>query len=80
MRTRAIRPGDIVFCNKGGRLFHAKVTGIATDTAGTLLIAPIERNISVRQVKASEIADHWAHNVATRRQDRPPNGQTTLDL
>jgi hypothetical protein len=32
MRMRAIQPGDIVFCNKGGRLFHAKVIG--TGAAG----------------------------------------------
>ncbi|MDX6707912.1 MAG: hypothetical protein QOI48_3758 [Solirubrobacteraceae bacterium] len=70
MRTGAIEPGDIVHCNKGGRFFHAKVT--AAGSAGMLLVEPIERNISYRQVKASEIAEHWTHNNATRRQQRAP--------
>ena len=78
MRTRAIQPGDIVFCNKGGRLFHAKVIG--TGAAGALTVEPIERNISYRQVRASEIADHWTHRVATRREDRRDSEQTALDL
>lgn len=78
MRTRSIQPGDIVYCDKGGRFFHAKVTG--TGAAGTLTVEPIERNISYRQVKASEIADHWPHTVATRREDRAPKAQATLGL
>lgn len=78
MRTHAIQPGDIVYCNKGGRLFHAKVIGAGA--AGTLIVQPIERNISYRQVKASEIAEHWAHSVTTRREDRLPQTQITLDL
>ena len=78
MRTRSIQPGDIVFCNKSGRPFYARVIGAGA--GGTLTVAPIERNIRHRQVTASEIADHWAHAVATRRQDRTPREQTTLDL
>ncbi|MDX6721378.1 MAG: hypothetical protein QOJ63_3632 [Solirubrobacteraceae bacterium] len=78
MRTKSIQAGDIVFCNKGGRLFHAKVIGAGP--GGTLMVEPIERNISHRRLKASEIADHWAHNVATRREDRAPQAQTTLGL
>ncbi|MEA2232095.1 MAG: hypothetical protein QOD83_1911 [Solirubrobacteraceae bacterium] len=70
MRTGAIEAGDIVHCNKGGRFFHAKVTGAGS--AGILLVEPIERNISYRQVNASEIAEHWTHNSATRRQQRAP--------
>ena len=78
MRTRSIEPGEIVYCNKGGRLFHAKVIG--SGATGMLIVEPIERNISYRQVKASEIADHWAHNIATRREDRASQAQTALDL
>lgn len=78
MRLTAIKPGDIVHCNKKGRLFHAKVIGAGP--AGTLRIQPLERNISYRHVTASEIADHWSHNVATRRADRRPPTQTKLDL
>ena len=78
MRTRSIQPGDIVLCNKGGRPFYAKVIGAGT--RGTLNIEPLERHVRHRQVKASEIADHWAHAVATRREDREPQAQTILDL
>ncbi len=79
MRLTAIKPGDIVRCNKKGRLFHAKVVGAAA-TPGMLRVLPIERNISYRHVTASEIADHWSHTVATRRADRRPPTQTRLDL
>jgi hypothetical protein len=78
MRLSAIGPGDIVRCNKKGRLFHATVSGAGP--AGTLCVVPIERNISYRHVSAAEIADHWTHAVATRRADRRPPTQTRLDL
>jgi hypothetical protein len=47
MRTRSIQPGDIVYANKKGRLFHAKVLG--TGNGGVLIVEPIERNISYRR-------------------------------
>jgi hypothetical protein len=78
MRLTAIKPGDIVQCNKKGRLFHAKVVG--TGAAGTLRVQPIERNISYRHVAAGEIADHWSHTIATRRADRRPPTQLALSL
>jgi hypothetical protein len=78
MRITAIKPGDIVRCNKKGRLFHATVTG--TGPAGTLRVQPIERNISYRHVTAAEIADHWTHTVSPCRVDRCPPTQTALDL
>jgi hypothetical protein len=73
MRTGAIQPGDIVHCNKGGRFFHAKVTG--SESPGMLIVEPIERNISYRQVKASEIAEHWTYNNSSRRQPRASQAQ-----
>ena len=78
MRTTSIKPGDIVLANKKGRLFHATVTGVGA--AGVLLVQPIQRNISYRQITAPEIADHWTHTVATRREHRRPPTQTALDL
>ena len=78
MRLTAIKPGDIVRCDKKGRIFHAKVAGAGP--AGTLRVLPLERNISYRHVTASEIADHWSHSVGTRRSKRRPPTQTTLDL
>lgn len=78
MRTSSLRAGDIVQCNKRGRLFYAKIVTI--DATGTLLVEPIERNISYRHIEASEISDHWAHAAKTRRGDRPPKTQTTPEL
>lgn len=78
MRTTSIKPGDIVCANRKGRLFHAKVTGAGV--GGTLLVQPIERNISYRHVTAAEIADHWSHTITTRREDRRAPTQTALDL
>jgi hypothetical protein len=78
MRTRSIQPGDIVYANKKGRLFHAKVVGTSGD--GVLIVEPIEHNISYRQLRASEIAEHWTHTATTPRQDRRPPTQTTFDL
>lgn len=78
MRLAAIKPGDIVACNKKGRVFHAKVKGAGA--AGTLVIVPMERNISYRHVQANEITDHWSHTAQTRRADRRPPTQTKLDL
>lgn len=75
VRTRAIHPGDVVLVNKRGRVFHAKVHGVAA--GGGFDVAPIERGISYRHVKASEITDHWAHS-STRRDGRPPTGQMEL--
>jgi len=72
MRTRAVQPGDIVLVTKRGRIFHATVRGIAA--GGGFEVAPIERGISYRHVKAAEITDHWARSGA-RREGRPPSGQ-----
>jgi len=78
MRTSSIRAGDIVYANKRGRLFHAKV--ISIDADATLTVEPIERNISYRHLQASEIAEHWARNSAARRTTSAPKSQTSLDL
>lgn len=72
MRTRAVQPGDIVLVTKRGRIFHATVRGVAA--GGGFEVAPIERGISYRHVKAGEIVDHWARSGA-RREGRPPSGQ-----
>ena len=77
MRTRAIHPGDIVLVNKRGRIFHAKIRGAAA--GGGFDVSPIERGITYRHVKGAEIADHWPHTVATRREGRPPPGQISFD-
>jgi hypothetical protein len=78
MRTSSIRPGDIVYASKRGRLFHAKV--IEVDAAGTLLVEPIERNISYRHLQASDVTAHWSRSSSTRRVVRQPKTQPTLEL
>lgn len=76
MRTRAVQPGDIVLVTKRGRIFHATVRGVAA--GGGFEVAPIERGISHRHVKAAEITDHWGRSGA-RRAGRPPSGQMDFD-
>ena len=73
-----MRAGDIVYANKRGRVFHAKV--IAIQASGTLVVEPIERNISYRHLQASEINAHWARSCSTRRAAREPNAQPTPEL
>jgi hypothetical protein len=77
MRTNSIRAGDIVSCNKRGRLFHATV--LELDAGGTLLVEPIERNISYRHVEACEIAKHWALSGTTRRAAHAAKTQRTIE-
>ncbi len=72
MRSRSVQPGDIVLVSKRGRLFHATVRGAAA--GGGFDVAPIERGITYRHVKAAEISEHWARSRA-RREGRPPTGQ-----
>jgi hypothetical protein len=67
MRANSIHADDIVCCNKRGRVFHAKV--LQLDASGTLLVEPIERNISYRHVEACEITKHWALSTTPRRVD-----------
>jgi hypothetical protein len=78
MRSSAIRAGDIVYASKRGRLFHAKV--VEVDVAGSLLVEPIERNVSYRHLQASEITEHWSRSSSTRRAVRELKAQATLEL
>ena len=73
MRATAIRAGDIVHANKRGRLFHAKV--ISAGVCGTLVVEPIERNISYRHLEASEITAHWSRHPPVRPAPRPARRQ-----
>lgn len=78
MRSSAILAGDIVYASKRGRLFHAKV--VEVDAAGSLLVEPIERNISYRHLQVSEIIEHWARGSSTPRVAREPKAPPTLQL
>jgi hypothetical protein len=72
-----VRAGDIVHINKRERLFHAKVVEV---DAGTLLVEPIERNISYRHVQASEISEHWVRSPAVRPGARQAETRLALDV
>jgi hypothetical protein len=76
MRTRAIKPGDIVLVNKRGRIFHAKIRGLAA--GGGFDVSPVERGISYLTCKPAEITEHWSL-ARVRREDRPPPGQISFD-
>ena len=73
MRTSLIECGDLVYCNRRGRFFYAKV--VESDGGGRLLVEPIERNVSYRHVSPSEIVEHWTRNTKTRRATRAPKTQ-----
>jgi mannose-6-phosphate isomerase-like protein (cupin superfamily) len=64
MRTRDPAGPTVVNANKKNRLFHAKVVG------GVLIVEPIERNISSRQLRASEISS--TGRTPSRPRIRPP--------
>ena len=68
MRTSLIECGDLVCCDRRGRSFYAKV--VESDGGGTLLVEPIERNVSYRHVSPSEIVEHWTRSTKTRRATR----------
>ena len=79
MRTSVIVAGDIVYCNKRGRLFYARVLDV--DAGGTLRVEPIEHNVSYRHVDAAQVAEHWARSTKTRRAAvRAQTTQSTLEL
>ena len=74
MRTSLIECGDLVYCNRRGRFFYAKV--VESDGGGTLLVEPIERNVSYRHVSPSQIVEHWTRSTKTsRRATRAPKTQ-----
>jgi hypothetical protein len=77
MRTRGIDPGDLVLVNKRGRVFHARVRSV--DPSGLLRVEPIERNISYREARPREIADHWRHAGRPRDEARQPPEQLDLN-
>jgi hypothetical protein len=76
MRTRSIKPGDIVLVNKRGRIFHATIHG--APSGGGFEIAPLQRGISYRHCTAAEITEHWSRTMI-RREGRPPPGQISFD-
>jgi hypothetical protein len=69
-----IAPGDLVLCSARGRVFHAEVRGTVV---GGLRVAPLERGVGVRTVKAADVVEHWARQPAPRR--GPDRAQASFD-
>lgn len=62
MRLASVRRGDIVYVDKGGRLFLALV--MAVNDRGVQL-EPLTRGVTYRSADAREILGHWARRGAT---------------
>jgi hypothetical protein len=76
MRTRGIRPGDLVKVDKRGRVFYARVLGASR--LGGLALEPLDRRVSWRQATAREVIDHWMHTRADGA-ERAPDDQLALE-
>jgi len=80
MRLEGIEAGDIVEVDRLGRRFHALVAGNAP---GGLSIHPLDKKISYRTCRASEVVAHWARRgrpKATNEPLKPTVMQLELDL
>jgi sensor domain CHASE-containing protein len=67
-RTTAVHRGDLVFVNQSGRLFYAKVVGVAADAR--LAIEPLDRRSArarLSRPRSSIIGRAAARVIAARR-------------
>lgn len=68
MTLTSIKPGDIVDVDKRGRRFLAFViakTQPGGGRVGELTIRPVDRRISYRTARGTEIVGHWARRGRT---------------
>jgi hypothetical protein len=80
VRLEGIQAGDIVEVDRGGRRFHAVVTGLAP---GGLALAPTDRRITFYSCRSREVVGHWAKRGRPRGSEeplRPSPRQLELDL
>jgi hypothetical protein len=70
MTLNGIKSGDIVMCDRMGRVFYAIV--IERHERG-LEVEPIDRRVACRRVKAREVLGIW-------RQSRAQNGRVVEPL
>jgi hypothetical protein len=70
MTLRAVKSGDIVLCDRMGRVFYAIV--VERHKRG-LEVDPIDRRVTYRRVKAREVLGVW-------RQSRAQNGRVVEAL
>lgn len=61
MNVTRVSTGDIVRCDRDGRIFHAFV--VDREREGNrnswLMVEPIEPNITYRRIAAREVKAHW---------------------
>ncbi|MEA2209560.1 MAG: hypothetical protein QOF54_2037 [Solirubrobacteraceae bacterium] len=80
MRLEGIQSGDIVEVDRGGRRFHALVTGPAP---GGLALAPLDRRVTYFSCRSREVVGHWARRARPRLSSaplQPSPRQLELDL
>jgi hypothetical protein len=80
MRLEGIQAGDIVEVDRGGRRFHALVTGTAP---GGLQLAPTDRRVNYYTCRSREVVGHWVKRGRPRQTVeplRPSPRQMELDL
>jgi hypothetical protein len=80
VRLEGIQAGDIVEVDRGGRRFHAIVTGTAS---GGLQLAPTDRRVNYYTCRSREVVGHWAKRGRPRETGeplRPSPRQMELDL
>jgi hypothetical protein len=68
MRLEGIQTGDIVEVDRGGRRFHAIVTGPAP---GGLALAPVDRRVSYYSCRSREVIGHWVKRGRPRASAEP---------
>lgn len=62
MRTKLIRPGDLVECDVRGQRFFARVEEVDK----VVRIAPLSRQITYRSVSARQIIGHYRKAAGSR--------------
>ena len=69
MTLGAVKRGDIVLCDRMGRVFYALVV---ERNGRELEVDPIDRRVTYRRVKAREVLGIW-------RKSRAQNGRAAAD-
>jgi hypothetical protein len=80
MRLEGIQTGDIVEVDRGGRRFHAVVTG---PSPGGLALQPTDRRVTYFSCRSREVIGHWAKRGRPRQTSeplRPSPRQLEIDL
>ena len=77
MRTASIQSGDLVLVTKRGDRFVAIVND---KTREGLQIQPLERRVTYRTARPTEVLGHWARRGRTPHLGTPPTGSDTVEM